>query len=213
MEAGTPLPCTTPRPDDKGKCKICGYADIDHGWTFFTKFEGKTFHRRPSLWKHHYRFGIEWESKPIYKNVATGASITGFARSALLRAIHAVGREHIIYCDTDSLVVDRYADKTILPQSDKIGDWELEIKDAPLGHFAGKKLYAIDLGTGEKCTCEARNGSCKRHKVVTKGARLTFKEVKKVAEGEEILYEPTAPSFSLAKGIKFIDRRIRKTSQ
>lgn len=207
------LPCNTPHPDKHGKCMICGFEEMDHGWKFYTMFEGKTFHRRESLWKHHYRYGIAWESKPLYKNVATGASITGYARAALLRAIHLVGREHIIYCDTDSLVVDQFADPNILPQTDKIGDWEKEIDRAPVGHFAGKKLYAIEINPAEKCTCNERNGSCKRHKVVTKGARLTYNEVVRVVAGEEILYEPAAPSFSLANGINFIDRTIRRTTQ
>ena len=210
---GAPLPCNSPHPDKNGKCKICEFSEMDHGWTFFTKFEGKTFHRRDSLWKHQYRFGIEWEAKPLYKNVATGASITGYARAALLRAIHSVGREHVIYCDTDSLVVTQFADTSLLSQTDKIGDWEREIHRAPVGHFGGKKLYAIDINATAKCTCEARNGSCKRHKVVTKGARLTYKEVVQIVNGEEILYKPAAPSFSLANGINFTDRRIRKTSQ
>jgi hypothetical protein len=209
----TKLPCTKPICDTKGKCRVCGFSDIDHGWTFYTKFEGKTFHRRESLWKHHFRFGIEWESKPLYKNVATGASITGFARAYLLRAIHAVGEEHIIYCDTDSLVVGQFADTSMLPRGDEIGKWDLEIDKAPVAHFAGKKLYAIDMKPGEKCLCNERNSSCKRHKVVSKGARLTFSEIKKLGEGEEILYQPMAPSFSLANGIGFTDRLIRRTAQ
>lgn len=207
------LPCNSPHPDAKGKCKICGYLDIDHGWSFYTKFEGKTFWRRDSLWKHKYRLGVEWEAKPLYKNVATGASITGYARASLLRAIHAVGREHVIYCDTDSLVVTQFANVSKLPQSDEIGDWECEINRAPTGHFCGKKLYAIDIDVSKKCRCVERDGHCPRHKVVTKGARLTFKEIEAIASGEEILYEPQAPSFSLANGIGFIDRRIRKTAQ
>ncbi|MDE2019763.1 MAG: hypothetical protein KGJ13_05465 [Patescibacteria group bacterium] len=210
---GTKLPCTTPTPDKNGVCKICEIEETNHGWQFYTLFEGKTFHRRPSLWKHHYRFGIAWESKPLYKNVATGASITGYARAALLRAIHAVGREHVIYCDTDSLVVDQFANSNALPQTEKIGDWEKEIECAPIGHFAGKKLYAIDLGKEEKCTCEKRDGSCKRHKVVTKGARLTYKEVIEIVNGDEILYNPEAPTFSLANGIGFGPRMIRRTAQ
>jgi len=94
-----------------------------------------------------------------------------------------------------------------------LGDWEREIDRAPMGYFAGKKLYAIDLGGKEKCTCDDRKGACKRHKVVTKGARLTFSEVKRVVQGENILYSPAAPSFSLANGIDFIDRNIRRTMQ
>lgn len=231
VPASEKLPCNSPHPDAKGKCKICGYDDIQHGWTYYTKFEGKTFWRRDSLWKHRYQLGIEWEAKPLYKNVATGASITGYARAALLRAIHAIGREHVIYCDTDSLVCTQFADGSRLPQTDKIGDWEKEIDRAPVGHFCGKKLYAILLPPEEKCgcgsktlapdhkrkvhkcSCQERNGFCPLHKVVTKGARLTYKEIEAISSGEEILYEPQAPSFSLANGIGFIDRRIRKTAQ
>lgn len=214
VQNGARLPCNKPVMKSEAKnaeCKICGFTEYDHGWTYYCEFEGKTFHRRESLWKHHYRHGIEWESKPLYKNVATGASVTGYARASLLRAIHAVGREHVIYCDTDSLVVGRFANTNALPQSDKIGDWEREVTDAPIGHFAEKKLYAITIDPKAKCTCEERNGGCKAHKVVTKGARLTYKEVERVTAGEEILYQPQAPSFSLANGIGFTDRIIRRT--
>lgn len=207
------LPCNRPIVDDKKICRVCGFHEMDHGWLFYTTFEGKTFHRRESLWKYRYRHGIEWEAKPLYKNVATGASITGFARAALLRAIHMVGEEHIIYCDTDSLVVGQHADTSVLPQSDKIGDWDVEINRAPIGHFCGKKLYAIDIDPSKSCGCATRNGKCERHKVVTKGARLTYKEVEKLANGESILYEPEAPSFSLARGPIFTDRTLRKTGQ
>lgn len=211
VEPGTELPCNSPHPDKDGKCKICFHKEMDHGWTKYCEFEGKEFQRRESLWKYRYKHGIDWESKPLYKNVATGASITGFARAHLLRAIHTIGEEHIIYCDTDSLVIGQFGNTSLLPQSDKIGDWELELDCVPVGHFCGKKLYAIVMAPGEKCSCETRNGGCKRHKVVTKGARLTFKEVEKIAIGESVLYEPAAPSFSLARGIVFTDRLLRKT--
>jgi len=211
VENGAPLPCNKPIADKDGVCKVCHFKEFEHGWLFYTTFEGVTFHRRDSLWKYRYRFGIEWEAKPLYKNVATGASITGFARAYLLRAIHAVGEPHIIYCDTDSLVVDQFGDTSALTQSDKIGDWELEINRARVGHFNGKKQYAIEVDGKAPCTCQNRNGTCKRHKVVNKGARLTFQEMERMAAGEEILYEPAAPSFSLARGIVFTDRLIRKT--
>lgn len=210
---GAPLPCATPRPDKNGKCRICFFNDMDHGWTHYTKFEGKTFHRRESLWKYRKRYGVDWESKPLYKNVATGASVTGYARASLLRAIHAVGAEHVIYCDTDSLVVTQFANTAALPQENKIGDWECEISNAPVGHFAGKKLYAIDIDPKAKCCCIDRDGACPRHKVVTKGARLTFNEIVRVVNGESIIYNPAAPSFSLAQGIDFVPRSIRRTTQ
>jgi hypothetical protein len=107
--------------------------------------------------------------------------------------------------------VDQFADTSVLPQSDKIGDWDLEINRATIGHFNGKKQYAIEIDPSEKCLCVNRNGDCKKHKVVNKGARLTFQEMERMAEGGSILYEPAAPSFSLARGIVFVDRLIRKT--
>lgn len=210
MPIGSELPCTRPILDKTGNCKVCRFHEMDHGWLRFTEYEGKEFHHRPSLWKYQYRYGIEWEGKKLYKNVATGASITGYARASLLRGIHAVGSENIIYCDTDSLVVAGGADTSILPTANRIGDWDLEVDNAPIAHFAGKKLYAIDLGNGASCTCNNVKG-CKRHKVVTKGGRLTFREMERVADGETVLYEAPAPSFSIARGNHFISRNIRAT--
>jgi len=218
VENDARLPCTTPKAPRNSrhphheKCLICGFEINDHGWDFYTLFEGKTFHRRPSLWKHQNLYGGDWEMKPLYKNVATGASITGYARAALLIAREAVGREHVIYCDTDSLVLDQFADTSKLPQTSKIGDWACEISNAPIGHFCGKKTYAIDLGTKDKCTCIDRKGNCKRHKVVTKGARLTFEEISRVVKGEKVEYLADAPSFSLARGIVPVHRIIRRTA-
>jgi len=213
-EPETPLPCNSPHEKaDTGKCGICGFAIMDHGWTRYTKFEGKEFHRRESLWKYKFRFGVEWEAKPLYKNVATGASITGYARAHLLSAIHEVGPEHVIYCDTDSLVLKPEANFSVLPQSNNIGDWEHEIENASEGIFCGKKLYGIDLDSKKKCHCVDPSKSCERHKVVSKGARLTYKDLQNMQKGETITYKSDAPSFSLANGTGFIVRNIRQTAQ
>ena len=213
VEPGTPLPCNDPIPDNDDKiCRVCNFLLEEHGWTRYVEYEGKTFHRRASLWKYEFRYGAEWKSKPLYKNVATGASITGFTRAHLLRAIHTLGVEHVIYCDTDSIMCDENADTNALPQSDKLGDWEWEIKNAPLAHFAGKKMYAIDLGNNEKCNCGSPDG-CKRHKVVTKGGRLTFKDMDTLANGGEVIYHQEAPSFSISNGeIFFPTRKFRATA-
>lgn len=210
---GSALPCKKPMINKRGFCDVCDFAEYEHGWLLECTYEGKEFHSRPSLWKFQYRHGIEWESKPLYKNVATGASITGYARAALLYGIHSIGAENVIYCDTDSLVIPASADCSGLDMSGKIGSWAVEIENAPVGHFAGKKLYAIDLDNKAKCTCTEIKG-CKRHKVVTKGGRLTMAGMKNLAENPgavETYYSP-APSYSIARGTHFIVRSIRATA-
>jgi len=239
MPIGSPLPCNLPceKPaiGDDGFCRICGIKSSehiswdrifnrldeclvcgvkkdDHGWLDYSNFQGHAFHRRESLWKYKYRWGEGWEAKPLYKNVATGASITGFARAYLLRHIHQIGIEHIIYCDTDSMVVDQFADTSCLKISDTIGDWELEIKKAPIAHFSGKKQYAIEKDPSKPCKCANTEMACERHKVVSKGARLTFKDVEKLIEGEIIEYKSAAPTFSIANGVNFVVRNMRRTA-
>lgn len=215
---GSALPCKKPvfgkssgKPGKSNVCLICGFEEYDHGWLLYTTYEGKEFHHRPSLWKYQYRYGIEWEGKRLFKNVATGASITGYARASLLRAIHAIGSENVIYTDTDSLVLKSSADLSRLDIGKELGQWTIELKDCPTGHFAGKKLYAIDLGNNAPCTCSGMQG-CKRHKVVTKGGRLTYKEMGRVVAGESVVYEAQAPSFSLVRGNHFIRRTIKSTA-
>ena len=213
MPIGSKLPCVTPKIGIENICRVCDFRDNDHGWVNYCNFEGHEFHRRESLWKYKHKWGIEWKAKPLYKNVATGASITGFARAYLLRYMHQIGIEHVIYCDTDSMVLDQFADTSGLPVSDKIGDWELEIKNAPTGLFAGKKQYAIDKDPSKPCKCSNTEMGCERHKVVSKGARLTFKDMEKLIVGETIEYRSAAPTFSIANGIDFVVRNIRRTAQ
>src|SRR5512139_3613756 len=66
-------------------------------------------------------------SRPIsevqqhYYNVATAASITGFQRTPLWRAISAC--DGVIYCDTDGIFAESVAR---LPIGDKLGEWSIE---------------------------------------------------------------------------------------
>jgi len=205
------LPCSEAIEDDEGYCKICGYATIDHGWTSFTRFEGKRFIRRETMWKYRMMYGDELESKPLYKNVATGASITGFTRAHLLRAIHSVGAKEVIYCDTDSIYLTERADISGLSRTNNLGDWGLEIENAPLGYFTGKKQYAIEIDPSKPCNCA--DNKCKKHKVVSKGAKLVFRDFEKLMRGEKITYRQEAPTFSIARGIHFPIREIKSTAK
>lgn len=138
-------------------------------------------------------------SKPLdaddmrFYNVATGASITGFVRSMLLRAIHSVDRP--IYCDTDSLI---FTGNSSIELGNELGSWKLEghYKE---GHFAGKKLYAVRNTKNDE-------------KISSKGAKLTFSEVKKITKGKTIIYKQDAPVFSWTKNVVFLERKIRKTA-
>lgn len=187
--------------------------DFENGWELAAEYNDIEVHRREALWKYKKEFGDNWRGRPLYNNVATGASITGLARSYLLRAIHRLGPEHIIYCDTDSLIVDNSSNGNALPQSEKLGDWEKEAENCPVGHFAGKKLYGIELPNSEKCKCgNPLKKECKKHKIATKGGKLSFNDIERIIKGEKVTWSNPAPSFSIAGEANFIVRSIRSTA-
>lgn len=128
-------------------------------------------------------------------NVATAASITGFVRAMLFKTI--VNSESVLYCDTDSLICKRSSARL----GKELGEWDVEAEFIEV-HIAGKKLYAArgerqdPLGTPEK--------------IASKGARLTFDEVKRIANGETVIWENEAPSFSIKRGTHFVEREIKR---
>lgn len=186
VAAGSKI-CYDIMPGEDDICVNCGEKDTNHGWNWAGEFDHIEIHSRESLWKWKHQYGVEWQGKQIYKNVATGASVTGFCRAYLLRAIHAVGLHNVIYVDTDSLIVKSGTDLSGLPISEALGDWGIEEAGAPVGHFAGKKLYGIQRKKGKP-------------KLASKGARLTFQDMEKLVKGEAIQWENSAPSFSLLSG-------------
>jgi len=131
------------------------------------------------------------EEKRRYYNVATAASITGFVRAVLYRALRSV--ENPLYCDTDSIT---YAGKSGLTIGPEIGKWEIEGR-SNYGAIVGKKLYAFKLETSE-------------WKIATKGARLTPQEIIEIAKGGEITWKNDAPTFSPHKAPYFLARRIKQ---
>jgi hypothetical protein len=201
VKAGTPI-CYEPEPSTDGKetCTKCNELMINHGWKLEREYDQHEIHIRESLWRIRYKFGAEWTGKAIYKNVATGASITGFTRSHLLRAMHGLGIENILYCDTDGIACTADANFDALSYTDALGDWEKEDMGSPIGHFGGKKLYAIQLSNGKE-------------KLATKGARLNFSDIVKIVNGDTILWENPAPTFSIDGSATFIHREIRRTSR
>lgn len=191
--------------DNDKVCSKCGNDMLDHGWMLHTEYKDHEIHRRESLWKYQFRDGIEWKAKGLYNNVATGASITGFTRAHLLRAMCLLGWDNVIYCDTDGIVCKGSADLSRLPFSEALGDWEHE-NTAPLGHFAGKKLYGIKLsGTDAK--------GIPLTKIASKGSRLAFNDLERIINGETITWRNDAPTFSIDGSARFVTREIRATAR
>lgn len=133
------------------------------------------------------------EENRRYFNVAVAASITGFVRAYMWKALNAC--KGVIYCDTDSIAAEGLGDLEL--DSAKLGAWDLEA-ECVYGAVAGKKLYAFETTEG-------------KWKTASKGAKLTAKQIVKVAQGEEVIYDPEAPTFSLKRGIGFVPRKINLT--
>lgn len=156
--------------------------------------------RMASPWREHFIHEdgkyIIWKKgvqRHSYYNVCIGASITGAARSVLLRGI----RKAIdpIYVDTDSIICSDLRD---VPLHDAtLGAWKLEATGNRIA-IAGKKLYACF--NGETCVKKA-----------TKGARISADEIIKVANGGTVLFKNAAPTFKLDGRVQFVKRRIKRT--
>lgn len=118
-----------------------------------------------------------------YYNVATGASITGFVRAMLWRAIHS--SKGVLYCDTDSIVCERAGSAVKLGAA--LGEWKHE-GDFDRAGIGGKKLYIL------RGTPTVDGG--REYKTASKGVRLTHSQLWAVARGETVNYVAQAPTFS-----------------
>lgn len=145
-----------------------------------------------------------------YYNVATGASITGAARSVLIDAIAKADTP--IYCDTDSIICKSM---DVPNDSKTLGAWKLEAR-AYKACIAGKKLYALfgnccpDCGNSVQC-----KGECKHPfhadgcvKQANKGVRIGASDVEAICNGKKIEWFNAAPSFKLNGDHTFIHRNI-----
>lgn len=141
-------------------------------------------------------------------DVAVAASITGAARSILLRAIATSNRP--IYCDTDSLLCLQING---VPISDTdLGAWKYE-GETKRALIAGKKLYACKLE-------EIGKDGKPKIKLAAKGARLDYSDIEKICMGDAVEWRNDAPAFSLKKTlgemgtqeikVKFVQRKIKR---
>lgn len=129
-----------------------------------------------------------------FHNILTAASITGAARAILLNGIH--NARNVYYCDTDSLICQQLLNVEL--DDEKLGAWKLEACGDKVA-IAGKKLYAIW-------------DHHKEVKKATKGSKISYAEIERVALGESVTWKNDAPSFKLAGQPEFITRLIRKTA-
>jgi Vibrio phage DNA polymerase len=133
------------------------------------------------------------DSKQRFYNIATAASITGYVRAHLWRAIQKC--KGVIYCDTDSIAAEKTDDLSI---SAALGDWKQEIQCDRYA-VAGKKLYSF----------RALDGT---YKTASKGSRLSPEEIERIAQGETVTYRPQVPTYSAHRPEpRFINREIRRT--
>lgn len=141
-------------------------------------------------------------SKPTFDgrgfyDVATGASITGFQRANLWRAI--CKSSNVYYCDTDAIICEA----SEIERGERLGQWKLEGTCSQLV-IAGKKLYGVRWENGE-------------FKIASKGARLTYAQLLQIAKGESVKWTNEAPNFSITlagdftKRARFVSREIIAT--
>jgi hypothetical protein len=140
-----------------------------------------------------------------YFNVAVAASITGYVRAHMWRAICS-GKGTALYCDTDSLAYSGPFGGTV---SGELGDWKNEgafVKYA----IAGKKMYAfypVKNGTPKIASKGIRFQKDKSDREIRKAAGM----IEKIALGAEIEYKQDAPTFGL-RGKNFTVRKVKKTT-
>lgn len=76
------------------------------------------------------------------QQIAIAAWITASVRIKLVETILAVGAEHVIYCDTDSIVVD---ESVTLDTGTGYGEWKLEKVYSVYRPYGGKRYEGITI--------------------------------------------------------------------
>jgi hypothetical protein len=149
-----------------------------------------------------------------FYNVATAASVTGFVRAYLFRALTLASGA--LYCDTDSIAA---RDTSRFTFGSGLGQWKDE------GCFdrfaiAGKKMYAFHAsGREEEYDPEWKKKGQKdpSWKIASKGVNLASNPeapriLMELARGGRYLARPEAPTFSVMRETpKFIARELVST--
>lgn len=159
------------------------------------------------------------EGKWRFYNVATAASVTGFVRAYLFRALSA--SSGLVYADTDSIAA---RDTSALQFGGQLGQWKHE------GCFdrysiAGKKLYAFHQA-GAPDAFDPKNEKNPSWKIASKGVNLSKNElapeiITQIAQGHGHLLKegayrslPQSPTYSVTHEVpRFIARDLRATAK
>ena len=185
------------------RCKFCGHEIPDNSWEPLADLESDF-----TLWECP-------DPGDTYFNVAISASITGYVRASLWRAI--VNAKNPLYCDTDSLMCENFGGNV----SYDLGDWKKEA-DLDAVYIGGRKLYLAHIKGKE--TAYKGKGNIHRNnpeytewllqnfKIAHKGGRLTHLDLIDIVEhGKEIIWRNDAPTFSMKFGCRFLERRFKMT--
>jgi hypothetical protein len=132
-----------------------------------------------------------------FNNVGTAASITGGARSILMRAIAAA--KNPIYCDTDSLICEELSGHDL--HHTRLGAWDLE-KDISELIVCGKKLYAYKSPGGQKTIIKSKGT-----------AGLAWDDMLALLHGETRVVTNRGPTLTRTGRQHYIRREIRATAK
>lgn len=142
------------------------------------------------------------ERNTVY-NSAIGASITGAARSVLLRAL--AKSERPVYCDTDSIACASLPNDAVL-DSKQLGAWKLEAS-ADEACICGRKTYAFFK---DGARVKAANKGVPTWNPKTRTG-FSDKDFRAVANGRTVTISNDAPTYKLDGTVNFITREIRMT--
>lgn len=131
-----------------------------------------------------------------FNNVATGASITGAARSILLDAI--CNSIDPIYCDTDSLVCRELSGVKI--HKTDLGAWDLETEMSEV-IVCGKKLYGYTKQNDGKQIVKAKGAS-----------QLSYEKIERLYNGETVDSISFGVTLTAAGDQYYMKRRISATA-
>lgn len=154
--------------------------ELDDNWTLYQEHvTGVNIWERPA-------------PQDRFYNVATAASITGWVRAYLWRAI--CDSENPIYCDTDSLLAEKFNGKI----GKELGEWDIDAL-VDKSYIGGRKFYAVhNKNTGE-------------WKTACKGGRLTpVQIINEIKNGGGYVWESDTPTFSLRFGMRYLSRKISR---
>lgn len=160
-------------------------------------------------WKLEYQADDYWIwSRPAptlrFNNVGTSASITGAARSVLMRAIHAA--KNPIYCDTDSLICEELRGHKL--DKYELGAWDLE-KEIDELIVNGKKLYAYKTPKGKTSVIKSKGTSGLTWDDMLE---ILYKERLFDDAGKERKFKNKGPTLTRHGKQSYIGRRISRTA-